>query len=268
LLASPIPLAGLPMRLQAIPVAAGAKRGAVQLVVEVLGAGLEFAERGGRFEERVDLALLTVDSRAKSDNGRSTTLELRLAPEDLPRIRATGVRWLSRLEVAPGRYQVRVAARAVRNGATGLVTADVEVPRLVPDRPALGGVTLTSLTAVLMETRGDKPATLLETPPSAARTFVAGDRLTVAVEVYAPPARQALELVAQVLSPDGAGPPIRKKIAGAQTLSRSEQVAIPIETATLAPGSYALQLLLGAPDAAEADRIERLIPFEIAAPRR
>jgi hypothetical protein len=262
LLASPLPRAGLPMRAQAIPFHGDSKKGSVQLVVEVLGGGLQFGERSGRFEEHVELALLTVDAHAKADNGRSSSIDLKLTPEDLQRVKATGVRWLTRLELAPGRYQVRVAGRAARTGATGLVTVDVEVPRFSPDRPALSGVTLTSLTSVLMLTKGDaKSAGAIESPPSAARTFVAGDRLTALVRAYAPKTLPELELVATVFWSDGSrNPPLRKKLAAGV----GAEVAIPIDTSLLAPGAYQLRIALTG-----SELPERVVPFEItAAPAR
>jgi len=264
LLASPLPQAGLPMRVQAIPFRGDAKNGTVQLVIEVLGAALQFNERGGRFEERIDLALLTVDANAKADNGRSTTIELRLTPEELQRVKTTGVRWLSRLELAPGHYQVRVAGRAARTGTMGLVTADVDVPKLEPDRPALSGVTITSLTSMLMITKGEAPASaLLTTPPSAARTFVAGDQLAAIVHIYVPAAQLDMDLTAHVEWPDGSrNPPMRKKIAGGQQQARSEEVVVPVNTSALAPGRYVLRIALS-PSGRQTERIERQVPFDI-----
>ena len=108
LLASPLPKSGLPLRVQAIPFLGSDGKALIQLVVEVLGAGLQFDERGGRAHERIDVALLTVDGRGKAANGRTTTIDLNLPAAELARVRTTGVRWLSKLEVPPGRYQVRV----------------------------------------------------------------------------------------------------------------------------------------------------------------
>ena len=42
-------------------------------------------------EERLEIARLTVDQRARASNGESTTIELRLPPADLARVKATGV---------------------------------------------------------------------------------------------------------------------------------------------------------------------------------
>ena len=156
----------------------------VRLVVEVLGRSLQFDERGGRFNERIELALLT-DQRQRQglqwDVGR---LDLRLTPEDLTRVRSTGVRWLSALELPPGRHQLRVAGRADRTGISGMITHDFIVPEGRRRGVDLSGVTLTSVPSVLMITKG-KPwlERVLPTPPTAARSFVGGRSIVAAVEV-------------------------------------------------------------------------------------
>ena len=173
LLASPLPRAGLPIRVQAVPFKGSRQKAVVRLVVEVLGRSLTFTERSGRFEERIDLALLSVDDRARAGNGRSARIDVRLTSGELERVRATGVRWLAQVDLEPGHHQLRVAARALATGTSGTTTLDVDVPSFEPDNLAMSGVTLTSLPSVLMFTRGDdwlQPA--LGTPPSAARSFI------------------------------------------------------------------------------------------------
>jgi hypothetical protein len=124
-----------------------------------------------------------------------------------------------------------------------------------------------------MITKGDgKPAAAITTPPSAARTFVAGDQLTAVVFVYVPATHAEMDLVAQVDWPDGSrNPPMRKKIAGGQGQSRTEEVAIPVNTRTLAPGRYVLRIVLDpglksrATGGSVEDRVARQVPFEIIA---
>ena len=262
LLASPLPKAGLPIRIQAIPFSGGDKNAVVQLVVEVLGGALQFERRGERAEERIELALLTVDDRGRSENGRSTTIDLSLPPGDLERVRTTGVRWLSRLELAPGRYQVRVAGRAARTGASGLVTNVIEVPGFERQKLSLSGVTLTSLPSVLMPTRGKAwLETSLGMPPSAARTFVAGDQITAAVEVYAPEsARAGAVVVAELDIPGSAS----LRIAGLGRTggqARSREFAFQLDTQKLPKGQYVLRIIATLPGTSE--RVERHVPFEV-----
>ena len=262
LLASPLPKAGLPIRVQAIPFLGGDGKALIQLVVEVLGAGLQFDERGGRAHERIDVALLTVDSRGKAANGKTTTIDLNLPAEELARVRTTGVRWLSKLDLSPGRYQVRVAASAAGSGTSGLVTTDVDVPGFDRQQLRMSGVTLTSLPSVLMLTRGKAwLETSLETPPSAARSFVAGDRVTAAVEIYGP--EHALtegEVVAEI-ERVGSTPLMLKAVPGSTGRSSSRAVVFTFDTGALAKGKYVLRI--AATLSGSSQRVERRVPFEV-----
>jgi VWFA-related protein len=253
LLSSPLPKPGLPLRVQAIPFKGDGRRHVVRLLVEVLGAELQFGERRGRAEERIDLALLTVDNRGRASNGKSTAIDLSLPPEELQRVLATGVRWLSKLDLPPGRHQVRVAARAARTGATGMITHVVDVPTFERGRLSMSGVTMTSLPAGVMPTRGPVwTEKTLDTPPSAARAFVAGDQVAAAVDVYASPASGAPEVFAEVVGVE----PVPRRIAADP---RGVSTVFRIDTGTLKPGAYMLRVVA----AAGSERVERLVSFAI-----
>lgn len=263
LLASPLPKAGLPIRVQAIPFRGSGSRRDVQIVIEVLGKALEFKTRGERAEERIELAMLSVNDSGRGANGRSTTIDLRLLPAEVQRVRATGVRWLSKVQLEPGRHQLRIAARASGTGLSGLVTHVVDVPSVDATQLSMSGVTLTSLPSVLMLTRGEAwLQEILSTPPSAARTFVAGDQVTAAVEIYAPgPLRAALTLVAAVEQADGTKVVIVQGRAREAGRSRSVEAAFPIDTATLPPGRYILRVTAShEPGRAST---ERRVPFTV-----
>ena len=259
LLASPLPRAGLPIRVQAVPF-----RGSVRLLVEVLGRSLTFTERNGRFEERIDLALLSVDDRARAGNGRTATIDVRLTSTELERVRATGVRWLAQVDLEPGHHQLRVAARARATGTSGTLTLDVDVPTFSPENLAMSGVTLTSLPSVLMFTRGDQwLQSALATPPSAARSFIAGDQITAAVEVYVPARRPAeVEVSAQVELPDGSRVGVgRRTLARGNGRSRAEAIAFAVDTAPLPPGGYVLHVVLD--PSGGAPTVERRVQFDV-----
>jgi VWFA-related protein len=260
LLASPLPRAGLPIRLQAVSFRGDAKKGVVQIVVEALGQPLQFDERGGRFGERVELAMLTIDARGKASNGRSTTFDLRLRPEQIGPMRSTGVRWLARLTLAPGRHQVRVAGRATTTGLSGMVTTDVVVPPFHAGRATMSGVLITSLPSVLSITEGQTQlAAALGTPPSAARTFVAGDQIRAAVELYVPAFRSHTQPIARIERADGFRSPQLPPLA-LHGPARPGEAAFLIDTTKLTPGAYVLRIAL-TPDVNET--IERTIPFGI-----
>ena len=233
----------------------------VRLVVEVLGRALQFDERGGRFNERLELALLTVNDSGRASNGTSIDIDLRLTPEDLARVKGTGVRWLSALELPPGRHQLRVAGRAAGTGVSGMITHDIIVAAPRRNGLEMSGITLTSAPSVLMITKG-KPwlDQALPTPPTAARTFVAGDQMVAAVEVYrqrrARPTRRSAHESTGGRFPVG----FNERRAVQANGPSSEAVGFPISTAKLPVGRYVLRVTLEAPGA---EPLERAVPFEV-----
>ena len=234
----------------------------VRLVVEVLGRALRFDEQGGRFNERLELALLTVNDGGRASNGTSINIDLRLTPEDLARVRSTGVRWLSALDLPPGRHQLRVAGRAAGTGISGMITHDIVVPASRRNGLDMSSVTLTSVPSVLMITKG-KPwlEQALPTPPTAARTFVAGDQIVAAVEVYRQgSAAPGATLIARIDRRDGSPSGFEERHAVQAGGPGSEQVGFPISTAKLPAGRYVLRVRL---EASGAEPLERAVPFEV-----
>jgi VWFA-related protein len=266
LLSSPLPAAGLPLRVQAVPFAGEGSKAVLQLVTEVLGSSLAFVERGGRFDARLDIASFTVDARGHGENGRSTTMELRLTAEEVTRARTAGIRWLSQLDLAPGRYQVRVAARDPISGVSGLITTDVDVPAPAAG-PSLSGVVFTSAPAAMMITRGQaRLASALGTPPTAARGFFAGDKVVAAVEVSVPSSSVAeVRVVADIERRDGSvALHHEERVSAGGGRPRVSEARVPIDTATLPSGRYLLRIRLDGPPAAGV--VERRVPFDVITP--
>ncbi len=264
LLSSSLPLAGLPLRVQATPFRGGRKKQIVQLVIEILGSSVAFSERGGRFDSRLELASFTVDSSGRGANGRSTTIEMRLTWDELQRVRATGVRWMSQLELAPGRYRLRVAAREPATGAAGVVTADVDVPSFA-EEPSLSGVLLTSLPSALMVTRGEaRLASTLGTPPTAERRFVAGDRIVAAAEAYVPAAGAHGGVTAEIERvEDGVVLRRQAELRAVGDPAGGGLVSLPIDTASMPRGRYVLRVRLDGTQ--PGGQGERSVPFEVLA---
>lgn len=271
LLGQPLPDSGLGIRLQAIPFKGLASKTTVHLVVEVEGRDLLFPPSGSRFAETIELAILTVDSHGHAGNGRQTKLALKLTREELERARATGVRWLAALDLAPGRYQVRAAANAVASARRGLAIAEIDVPDYAGAGPALSGIALTSLPAVLAITSGSAPPLArLGAPPSAARQFVIGDRITSAFHVYAGrAANESLTIVAQVeaVGHDVASlPRMTTSAAAVSEPDRGQEIAFEFDTALLPPGRYVLRVSVQAVSSHDVDA-SRTVPFLLAASR-
>jgi VWFA-related protein len=270
LLAGLLPRPGLPMRVDTIAFRNDGRKTAVTIVIEVLAPGLSFGENGGRFEERIELAMMTIDSSGRAANGRSAALGLRLTPLEIDGVRTTGVRWVSRLDLTPGRYQLRVAGRAGRSGKTGMVIHEIDVPRFERGTLGMSGISLTSLPAVLMVTRGDgKLPAKLRTPPSTMRTFVPRDKLTAVVELYVPASGENVDVTTRVETAGGVlkmGAAERVPGRAAAGQAAQEEVAFAIPLDSLTPGEYVLRI--SAQPVNGADRIERSVAFAVVNPIR
>lgn len=170
-LRSPVPLGGLDLRLQAAHVAAE-RPGTVYVVAEIADAP----------HGPVDVALVTVDSTGNAGNGTHA----RLDPPPSP---STGMRWGRRLQLAPGKYQVRLGADA-GPGRVGLVTSDLTIEPRDPRKLAMTDLLLSSPKAAALPATGEVPALPGPWPLTLARRFAVDEGLAVAAWILPPTLRQ------------------------------------------------------------------------------
>ena len=85
-------------------------------------------------------------SKGKTFPGERQLVNLNLKPDTLARAKSRGFRLVNQLSLPPGRYQLRIAA-ATRNGRTGSVLYDLEVPDFSKEKFVMSGVSLTSAAA-------------------------------------------------------------------------------------------------------------------------
>ena len=118
--------------------------------------------------------------------GDRQTLNLNLVPQTHERVSRTGVRLVSRLDLPPGRYQIRIGAHETTGGTTGTVPYDIEVPDYSKTPFALSGIFLTSSSAESFATAGADATLggLLPGPPVATRVFRLSETLTWFAEVH------------------------------------------------------------------------------------
>jgi VWFA-related protein len=246
-LVSSLPAEGLPLRVQAVPRPAEAGQPTVDVVVEVAGRDLPFAEVDGRHHLQLEFAYRTIDSRARSDNNRTATLTFKLTPDQLAAVRRTSLRWLSSLDLAPGAYSYRVSGQVVGSRQAGVVFTDIDVPRFEPDRLWIGGVALTSLPAALGITAGSTTAALnLPGPPTTARTFVSGDVVTVSAGVVIPPsfARGAVRLTVHAQDDVDGVPRLDRTIELPDRAAATQPRVWTLPARALGAGRYVLRLTL------------------------
>jgi hypothetical protein len=229
LIGAPIQSRGLTMRIAAVPAPLGTRPGATVAV------GIELLSADAARAKSIDFTLAAVDSDGKVQvRQRSrTTFETKGAPP------AGWTRLGSRLDVAPGRYQIRVAAVG-GNGTGGSVFTEVTVPKFTDDL-AIGGLSLGS-PALRTEERAELLTGVLPLVPLPTREFPAATRLVAQLPIRATANATAAIAIESRLQRDDRDPVVLPASAAAQVgftgpAGAVYQVALPPK---LDPGDYRL----------------------------
>ena len=179
---SPLPVSGLTLHVFAAPFKGAAPNASVLVGIEMRGRDLKMVANGP-----VDLSYIAVDSKGKIRGGGNNVVPwTNLKPESKPLIERTGIRLLNRMDLPPGRYQLRVAAHETGGGALGSVLYDLDVPDFYKTAFSMSGLAITSMAASVLPTaKADELLrAMLPAPPSAQRTFPPNDELAIFAEVY------------------------------------------------------------------------------------
>jgi VWFA-related protein len=261
---SPLPISGLGLRLFAAPFAGPGKKSSVVIVVEFDPGGFTFVEKDGAYSEELEVVLLPVDASGKPIAGTRDVAPMRLTRRSYEAVRANGFRMSRRLDLVPGRYQLRVAGRAANSRKVGAVTADLDVPDFTRPPLAMSGLALRSAAAARVPTPAPEKAFLEVLPdvPTAVRGFSPSDTLTVDAGVYDNRASDPHRVVISTTVTGGDG---RVVFSAADERTSAEigagsggfihTAAIPL--AAFAPGRYVLRVearstLSGSPAVARA----------------
>ncbi|OFW29626.1 MAG: hypothetical protein A3H97_01665 [Acidobacteria bacterium RIFCSPLOWO2_02_FULL_65_29] len=200
-LQSPLKVSGLTMRMFAAPFKGVAPNASVLLGVEVAGRDLTLQPNG-----KLEVSYLAVDAKGKTHGFQNNSLTMNLKPETRARVQQTGFRILNRIDLPPGRYQLRVATHDT-GGKVGSVLFDLDVPDYSKLRFGMSGIVLTSLSGGSMVTAkaDDQLRAVLPAPPVAQRAFSQNDEVAVFAEIYddgtAPPHR--VDIVTMIRSDEG-----------------------------------------------------------------
>ena len=190
-LTNPLPVSSLPFRVFAAPFKGAGRKASVLIAVEIDGGGLTFREGEGRFNESVELSVVAVDQSAKVRGEDRQTFDLKLSPNTYQQLRRSGMRLLSRLNLPPGRYQLRVGVHETAGATLGALPYDLDVPDYSKPVFTLSGMVLTSSRAGEFATPSPDAQLQDALPgsPVATRIFTPQDVLTVFTELYLPPTR-------------------------------------------------------------------------------
>jgi hypothetical protein len=127
-----------------------------------------------------------MDESGKVREGSKDTAELKLRAETQAAVTKNGIRMTKRLNLPPGRYQLRIGARESVGSLVGSVMYDLDVPDFSKQELSMGGVLLTSASSSRMPTANPDAdfKEILPGSPTAMRDFPTGDQLALAVDVY------------------------------------------------------------------------------------
>lgn len=268
---SPIAVSGLPLSAFAAPFKGANGNVAVAMSIEVDTTGIVFKPRpDGLYNTDLEVTLFAADhDKGKIKDGARDVISVALK-RGATEMRGP-FRIVRRLQVPPGKYQVRVGAREP-GGRVGTVLYDLDAPDFSKGVVSMSGIVLSSASSARVPTASpDKDVKeftdVLPSPPSAARDFPAGDTLTVFAEVYDNVGKtpHRVEITASVLSDEG------KVVHTTSDERKSEELqgaaggygyTTKIPLSAFAPGRYVLRLaaksLLGNNDA-----VTREVEFRI-----
>jgi len=204
---SPLPLSALTLSVFSAPFKGTAPKASVLVTVEADGRDFGFDEKDGRLMSDYEVSAIAIDDNGKIQGGDRSLVNFALKPENRDRFMQAGVRVSTRLQVEPGRYQLRIAARESATGRVGSVNYDLDVPDFTKESLVMSGVVLSSASGLRMSTAkpDEELKDALPGPPTASRTFPRGDELAVFAEVYDNDAKtpHVVDITSTVVSEDG-----------------------------------------------------------------
>lgn len=152
---------------------------------------------------------------------------------------------VSRLDVDPGRYELRVAVEDTRLGRTGSVYSYVDVPDYRREAVAMSGLFITAEPAV-PSVRDASLDALVRVVPTARRTFVSADHVTAFVRLYQGLARSMTAGYATVEILDAHDTSVYRQetrlVPSGYGASRAVDVSVDLPVDRLGPGRYLLRV--------------------------
>jgi VWFA-related protein len=152
---------------------------------------------------------------------------------------------ISRLDLKPGRYDIRYAVHDSTLDRSGSIYADVDVPDFSKERLALSGA-IVSVAPGLVTAGGNLATPLVPHSPTTQRSFASSDDVVVFVRAYQGGTKPPVTVTTHATITDEHDTKVLDStgtVDSAQFGSdRSANVSIAIPASTLKPGSYLLSL--------------------------
>jgi hypothetical protein len=158
----------------------------VELVVEMAGRELSAASTANAGTGSLELLAVVADAEGHAKATEHGSLTMRMSPATRAAVNDYGLRVLSRLDVAPGKYLLRIAAVDSGGEAHGSVQYDLDVPALAKGSLTMSSVCIAAASDLRRPTTGSdsKWKDRFDEPPTASRAFSRDDEIEVSGEIY------------------------------------------------------------------------------------
>lgn len=239
LMAAPLQMSGLTMGAAATAFAGAGSKASVEVIVDVAGTDLAAAS-DARGKGSLDLLMTVTDASGNVKANERGSLAMNLSAATRDAVTQHGLRVLSRLDVPPGQYLLRIAGVDGGGTATGSLQYDLDVPDFLKGPLMMSGLSLSAASDLQRPVTGSDKAwnDRFAQAPTAARAFAQDDSIFVSGEIYRNDSRVVdVDVMTTVRSASDEVVFERDQtLSGAGTLRH--QTKIPLED--LDPGNYVL----------------------------
>jgi VWFA-related protein len=266
-LASPVPMPGVPIRAAAAPFKGRGKNASIAIALQVDPdrLGLEKSDSGAAtapFEVRV----LATDASANVVPHGRLVGSVTIPPNSRAGVERSGLRVLTKTELKPGRYQLRVAVGNEQRG--GSVLIDLDVPDFSKKDLLMSGLIVrgSEKTAGVFLPKGDPLEALAVRGPTTERVFTDSDAVSVYAEIYRDAGGRPAQIAVNAVLRNEAGQviPVASTSVSSETLKQTGnvlRVEPQLPLGELPPGRYVFSL--EAKSTAGGDTVSRSIPFRM-----
>lgn len=266
-LASPVPVGGVTLRAFAAPFRGRGKTASVAIALETDPGRLGLVEQpDGGIRGSIDVRLVPIDVRSRVLPQVRQLGNITVPADARADVERAGLRVLTKTDLPPGRYQLRIAVGTARRG--GSVIYDLDVPDFSRKKLAMSGVALRGPDdpdGVFLPTNDPLQALALRAPTTV-RLFGDGDRVSVFAEVYDATGGRAhtVDVRAMLRNEAGEVRTIASVSRSSDELRRSGDMLrfeAPLPLATLPAGRYVVSI--EASSSAGGDPVLRSVPFRV-----
>jgi hypothetical protein len=239
-LRSPLPVSGLALNMFLAPFKGGSEDGSV-----LIGAQLDAENLRLDGGQEIEIAQMAIDTEGRVLGESATRFTLNLRERDSAT--AGALRYFDRLELPPGRHEIRLVVHQP-GGVTGSLVGHVEVPNFSKKAVTISGLVVASLNDPNGRTlRPDASVhEALAAHPTINRRFTSGDTLSLWAQLYdnRNEALPTMPVTSRILSQSGGIVTTRSRVLSAvgEPVSPLFEYRERFELNGLLPGEYLLQV--------------------------